>query len=171
MCCVVSRKNYYKTSLLPGAVLVPHHMTSSPRPIQVTAPTKLHYCPRCHPAASLGQPNHVPGNHPMYSWALDLVCPTCRCLFTLCTTCSTQRTHYTTNRMLQRHHRLCLIATAMNCPPTQLLASSTSSISDLNTENSSLQLRPANINLLLLNCRTNFPCSRLRLAQVISNII
>jgi hypothetical protein len=115
---------------------------TSPHPIFGNAPTKLHFCPNCVHTLSLGQINHPIGQHPAYPWATELICPLCNCIYTICIQCRQSRTHFTTRRMVQRHHRLNHTQREKAhrhhpFPPRHVNAQSSGSISDLPTDSSS----------------------------------
>lgn len=107
------------------------------------APSSLQFCPKCYPNPSIGLPDHPPGKHPDFPWAMRLVCRTCHCKFTLCTVCTNQRIRLTTSELRHRHHHRCHVIreTAIPIPPLQIQVSSMSTTSALNTDSSSLQSR------------------------------
>lgn len=69
------------------------------------APSKLRFCPKCHPIPSLGDSNSEPAMIGKFPWAIELICPICKCMFTICSSCMGQRKALLNNRMAQRHHR------------------------------------------------------------------
>jgi hypothetical protein len=103
------------------------------------APSVLRFCPKCFPTPSVGLPNHSPGQHARYSWAIELVCPSCMCKYTLCTACPGQRSRLTNRTLLQRHNSRFHVVRPTPPPlPSHVGDASSSSVSCLNTESSSL---------------------------------
>ena len=137
----------------PQSSLPPIHIMNAD--IQLThygaAPTRLQFCPNCTHTLCAGRSNHHPHNHSKYFWAMDLVCPECKCLFTICMLCRNLRSHLINQRMLQRHHRQHHLNGPIHPPtpqpPTHLRGDSNSSISDLHTDSSSNTRHP-NYNFL-----------------------
>ena len=85
-------------TLRPFTIMNPPHSSFG------CAPFQIRLCPNCFPNLSPGIPNHLPGTHPKYPWALELLCPICNCLFTICTRCHNQRTAIRNKRMMNRHN-------------------------------------------------------------------
>lgn len=79
-------------------------MTTHNSPYGV-APLKLQLCPNCTPTISLGRLNHPPDRHPKFLWAVELACPLCNCVYTICKLCPFVRNHLINNAMIQRHNR------------------------------------------------------------------
>jgi hypothetical protein len=108
--------------------------------------THLHFCPNCDPNLAVARPNHPIGHHTKFAWALDLVCPICRCLYTICTLCSNQRTRLLNKRSVVRHNRLFHLNRPANSQPPSTLDSAPNSptISEAHTDISSLSSTTAN---------------------------
>ena len=109
-------------------------MTTQLTPYGVS-PLKVRFCPKCFPIPSIGVPKDGIGQHARFQWALQLVCPRCNCLFSICTQCTTQRNQILNSRTLLCHNRDShQNATVQPHLPVTVQLSSPSTISELPTE-------------------------------------
>jgi hypothetical protein len=102
----------------PATHEISHNNTmNSPYPYYGAAPIDVHFCPNCLPSCILGKHNHPPGQHPRFpSWALELLCPSCKCLYTICRLCTNQRKPCINKDMILRHNRLYHVAKQVVLP-------------------------------------------------------